>query len=260
MTNTKIKLAIGISMAILLVSGAATAVLSSDFSGDSLSSGQICENARAKYASLASYSDEGQIVATMNNTAITTTFTIRLARTNFYRIEWQQSIESAYATNNTQVQAVWSLGMGSHLETGYGLHNEESREIALAKAGEISGGAAGTIPRTFFSTQWGDQLDGSGLNQNRQSDEKVGDIDCYVISRELQGRTKTIWIGKHDFLIHQVRTFTTAEAMQAMMLKVTNGNYEMNSDIHSFTSTETHANIVLNPQFSRSDFIPSSGE
>jgi len=260
MTNAKIKFFIVISVAVLMGSGAPTVVFSNELAGDNLSPNQIFEKAREKYASLASYSDEGQIVATMNNTAITTTFTIRLARTNFYRIEWQQNTESSYATNNTQVQAVWSSGAGNHLEKGFGLQNEESREIALAKATESSGGAAGTIPRTFFNMQWGDQLNGSGFNQNRQTDEKVGGVDCYVFSRESQGRTKTLWIGKQDFLIHQVRTFTTAEAMQAMMVKVTNGNFEITSDIHSFTSTETHANIVSNPRFSRSDFIPSNGE
>jgi hypothetical protein len=213
-----------------------------------------------KYASLVSYSDEGQIVATMNDTAITTTFTIRLARTNFYRIEWQQNNESPYATNNTQFQAVWSSGAGNHLEMGHGPQNEGTRDAALAKATGISAGAAGTIPRTFFDMQWGDQLNGSGLNQNRQPDEKVGDVDCYVFSRESQRGIKTLWIGKQDFLIHQIRTFTTAEAMRAMMVKVTKGNYEMNSNIHSFTSIETHTNIIVNMQFSRLDFVPSNGE
>jgi len=260
MTNAKIRSFIGISVAVLLVSGSPTVVFSNDVAGDNLSPNQIFEKAQGKYASLASYSDDGQIVATMNNTAINTTFTIRLARTNFYRIEWQQNTESSYSTNNTQVQAVWSSGAGNHLEMGHEPQNEDSREIALATATEISGGAAGTIPRTFFNMQWGDQLNGSGLNQNRQPDEKVGNVDCYVFSRESQGRIKTIWIGKQDFLIHQIRTFTTAEAMQAMMVKVTKGNFEMNSNIHSFTLIETHANIVLNPQFSRLDFVPSNGE
>ena len=260
MTNEKIKLFIGISVAILMMSCAPMAVLASDFAGDSLLPSQIFEKAQENYASLASYSDEGQIVATMNDTAITNTFTIRLARTNFYRIEWQQNTESSYATNNTPVQAVWSSGAGNHLEKGHGPQIEENRDIALAKANETSGGAAGTIPRTFFDMQWGDQLNGSGFNQNRQTNEKVGDVDCYVFSRESQGRTKTIWIGKQDFLIHQVRTFTTAEAMQLMMVKLSKGNSQMNPEIHSFTSTETHTNIVLNPRFLRSDFIPSSGE
>jgi hypothetical protein len=143
---------------------------------------------------------------------------------------------------------------------GHGPQIEDSREIALARATEISGGAAGTIPRTFFDMQWGDQLNGSGLNQNRQPDEKVGDVDCYVFSRESQRGIKTLWIGKQDFLIHQIRMFTTAEAMQAMIVKITKGNYAMNSDIHSFTSIETHTNIIVNLQFSRSDFIPTSGE
>jgi outer membrane lipoprotein-sorting protein len=260
MTFAKIKLAVVISVAIMLASGATTVVLSNDMAGDSLAPGQIFQKAQEKYASLTSYSDEGQIVATMNDTTITTTFAIRLARTNFYIIEWQQNTESSYSTNNTLTQAVWSSGAGNFLEMGKGPQNEESQDIALAKATELSGGAAGAIPRTFFNMQWGDQLDGSGFYENRQTDEKVGGISCYVFTRELPGRTRTLWIGKQDFLIHQIRTVTTAEAMQAMLARVAKGDHEINSDIHSFTSTETHTNIVVNKWFLRSDFIPSNGE
>jgi hypothetical protein len=260
MKSTIIKLVVGISVTIMLVCGATTVVLSNDVAGDNLSPNQIFEKAHATYASLTSYSDEGQTVATMNETIVTTGFTIRLARTNFYRIEWQQNIDSFSSTNNTPAQAVWSSGAGNHLETGRGPQDEESREAALAKATEISGGAAGTIPRTFFNMQWGDQLNGSGFNQNRQPDEKVGDMDCYVFTMESQGRTKTLWIGKQDFLIHQIRTVITAEAMQSMLVNVSKGNFEMNSNIHGYTSVETHTKIVLNSQFSRSDFIPSNGE
>ena len=254
------KLAIGISAAIMLLSGATTEVLSNDAAGDNLSPNQIFEKAQENYASLTSYSDEGKIVATMDDDSTITTFTIRLARANFYIIGWQQTIESLYSTNNIQAQAVWSSGAGNFLEMGHGPQNEESRGIALAKATEISGGAAGTIPRTFFNMRWGDQLGGSGFNQTRQPDGKVGDVDCYVFSRESQGRTKTLWIGRRDFLIHQIQTVISAEAMQIMLAKVMNGDHEPSSAIHCFTVTETHTNIVLNKQFFRSDFIPANGE
>jgi hypothetical protein len=36
--------------------------------------------------------------------------------------------------------------------------------------------------------------------------------------------------------------------------------FEMMSDLPGFTLTETHANIVENKQFLRSDFVPSNGE
>jgi hypothetical protein len=182
MTNAKIKVALVISAAIMLASGSTTVVLSSDKAGDDLSSSQIFQKAQANYASLKSYSDEGQIVATMNDTTVTTRFTIRLARPGYYLIEWGQTIESSYSTTKTQAQAVWSLGEGSFLEMGNGPQDEETRNSALAKAAEISGGAAGTIPRTFFNMQWGDPLGGSVFSENRQPDEKVGIVNCYVFS------------------------------------------------------------------------------
>ena len=260
MTNAKIKLALGISGAIMLASGATTVVLSNDMAGDDLSSSQILQKALANYALLTSYSDEGQIVATMNATTITTRFTIRLARPYYYRIEWEQTIEPSDSTTKTQVQAVWSLGVGNFLEMGDGPHYEETRGIALARANEISGGAAGTIPRTFFNMQWGDPLAGSVFSENRLTDEKVGPVDCYVFTRKMHDQTKTLWIGKRDFLIHQVRTVTTAEAMQALLNRAAQGNHEIISDPHGFTTTETHTHIVLNRQFLRSDFVPENGE
>lgn len=260
MTNTKIKLALRISAAIVLASGATPVALSKDTASDDPSSSQIFQKAQANYASLTSYSDEGRIVATMSDTTITTSFKIRLARPNFYRVEWAQTIESFYPTHNTQAQAVWSSGAGNFLEMGDGPQNEETRFIALAKATEISGGAAGTIPRTFFNMQWGDPLGGSGFSENRQTDEKVGPVDCYVFTRKLQDQMRTLWIGKRDFLIHQVRTVTTAEAMQTLLNRAVTGHHETIPDIHGFTTTETHTHIVVNEQFLRSDFAPENGE
>jgi hypothetical protein len=234
--------------------------LSKDTASDDLSSSQIFQKAQANYASLTSYSDEGRVVATMSDTTITTSFTIRLARPNYYRVEWEQTIESFYPTHNTRAQAVWSLGVGSFLEMGDGPQNEETRDIALAKAAEISGGAAGTIPRTFFNMQWGDRLGGSVFSENRQTDEKVGPVDCYVFTRKLNDQTRTLWIGKRDFLIHQVRTVTTAEAMQVLLNRAVKGHNEIIPNIHGFTTTETHTHIVVNEQFLRSDFVPENGE
>jgi outer membrane lipoprotein-sorting protein len=256
MTCVKIKLAFGISAAIMLTSGATTVALSNDAAGNDLSPDEIFKKAQENYASLTSYGDEGKIITNMGGTTVTTSFTIRLARTNFYYIEWEQNSESSYSTKYTSFQAVWSSGAGNFLETGCGPKDENSRDIALEKAAAHSAGAAATIPMTFFNTRWGDELGGSVFSENRNPDEKLGNIDCYVFARESQGQTKTIWIGKQDFLIHQVQTITSAEAMQA----VAKWDPEIISDLHGFTSTETHTNIVVNKQFLRSDFVPSNGE
>ena len=69
--------------------------------------------------------------------------------------------------------------------------------------------------------------------------ENVGAVSCYVFTKGVLGQTNTLWIGKQDFLIHQVRTIINMEAMPG------------------FAATETHTNIVVNRKFTRSDFVPS---
>jgi hypothetical protein len=249
-----------VSVVIMLAGGSTMVALSSDNTVGDLSPGQILAKAQENYASLVSYSDEGKIIATMNDTTLTTDFTIRLTRTIFYRIEWEQIGESSDTTKKTSVQAVWSSGAGNYLEIGCGPLDEESRDIALEKAAIPSGGAASTIPQVFFNKQWGDreeQLGDPVLGGKQQTDEKVGNINCYVFTRESQGQTNTLWIGRQDFLIHQVRTVTSAGAMQAAMARVSNMDPKTIALLPGFTATETHTNMVVNKQFLRSDFVPS---
>jgi hypothetical protein len=259
MTEAKLKFALGIATGIFLAGGAATTVLSRDDAGNDLSPGEILKRAQEKYASLTSYSDEGKSVATLNGTAITHTFTIRLARPNLYRIEWEQNSDSSFSIMKTKSQAVWSAGDGDFLEMGTGVQKLTSQDIALASATGISGGAAATIPGTFFKMNWGNQLGGPATDEKRQADEKVGDVDCYVFASELKGRTRTLWIGKQDLLIQQVRTVTSAEAMQAALDEAAKSHPEINvplpkSGLQGVTSTETHTHIVVNPKFSPTDF------
>ena len=259
MTWMKLKFAIGVGVAAILAGGATTVVLSGGGAGDDLPPSEVFKRAQEKYASLTSYSDEGKTVATLNSTTITHTFTIRLARPNLYRIEWKQNSESSFSTTKTKAQAVWSAGEGDFLEMGSGAQKLGSQEMALSSATGISGGAAATIPGTFFKMNWGNQLGGSTLSEKRQADEKVGDVDCYVFTSELKGRTKTLWIGKLDSLIHQVRTVTSAEAMKAVLAEAAKRNPEIaarrqKSEPQGSTSTETHVNIVVNKKFSPADF------
>ena len=241
----------------LAIGGVTTGVLASDVTGDSLSTSQIFKKAGENYASLITYSDEGKIVTTVDGTTLTTAFTTRLARPNFYLIEWQQNGDSVYSSHNAIAQAVWCSGAGNFLEAGYSTQNEGSPDIALEAAAPYSDGASTTIPQTFFKIPSGNGLDDSVFEEHRQPDEKVGTVDCYVFSSESQGRTRTLWIGKEDFLIHQVQTAISSEAMQAAMAQVTEETPETTAFLHGFTSTETHTNIVINKPLARSDFIPA---
>ena len=90
-TFANLRVALGVGVAMILMGSTSPAVLASDASGDTLSPGEIFRKAQEKYASLTSYSDEGKTVATVNGMTITTAFSIRLARPNLYRIEWDQN-------------------------------------------------------------------------------------------------------------------------------------------------------------------------
>jgi outer membrane lipoprotein-sorting protein len=244
------KLALGISLAILLVGCSKQA---------NQSQNDIFKNAQEKYASLTSYSDEGQTMAAVNGMNLTTTFSIKLARPNMYRIEWAQKVHSNY----TNTGVVWSAGDGDFMVMGNGnAQKQGSQESALSSATGVSGNAAATIPGTFFKMNWGNQLGKSVAGQKQQADEKVGGVDCYVFSNEpKQGMTRTLWIGKEDFLIHQLRTVTSAEALKKVLTEATKKHPEMmarlqQSGIQGITSTETHMNIVVNPMLTATDFCP----
>jgi outer membrane lipoprotein-sorting protein len=264
MTYKKVKLTWVITAAVMLVSGATTTVLSNDAASNNLSPGEILKKVRENYASLASYSDQGESVAVLNSIAITNVFVTRLARPNFYQIDWEQNNESLLVTNDVKFLAVWSSGAGNFIEKGAGPQKQPGRAIALVKAAEVSGGAIVMIPRMFFSLETGDVLDSEVFGEKRLADEKAGGIDCYVITREAEGRTKTFWVGKEDFLIRQIQTVMSAQAMQSVFANVDQGRPELAAYLQKspkeFTTTETHADIVVNQPFVRSDFIPANGE
>jgi len=246
--------------AILFAGSATSAVLAGEAAGDDLSTAQIFKKVQEAYASSTSYSDAGRVVTAVDGDAAISfiIFTTRLARPGFYLVEWNRTGESSCSTGNAGAQGVWSSGAGDFLQAECGVQPQGNREFALANAAVFSGGATATIPRMFFPQQ-GDceeQPDDLALREKRQADGKVGDISCYVFTRESQGRTNTLWIGKQDFLIHQLRTVISTEAIQATAAKGPTGP-KLIPTLHGFISTETHINIVLNRKYSQSDFIPS---
>ncbi len=258
MTWLKMKFALGWSVAILIAGGVATVAVSQTDNNEQLTPQKIFQKSKDAYAALSSYSDTGKTVATVNGTTITTSFTIKLARPNLYRIEWKQPVFPGYA--NTGI--VWSAGQGDFMVMGNGAaQNERSRESALSSATGVSGSASATVPGTFFKMNWGNQLSLSVADEKQQPDEMVGFVNCYVFTNYLKGTTRTLWIGKKDFLIHRVQTVTSAEAVNAAIAQAAKSTKIGQSSPHpnitgGITSTETHENIVINRKLSPSDFRP----
>jgi hypothetical protein len=231
------KAAFGICVAVLLAGSVTPPVFADEAANDDLPTVQIFQKVKNTYGSMITYSDEGCVVTARGTTI---NFSTRLARTNFYLIEWQRVGESTYPATSAIGQAVWSSGAGDHLQTEAGVQFQGTREIALAHAAVYSVGATATVPRMFFNLQWQEvSIDDLEFSVTRLADEKVGEISCYVFTKGAMGATNTLWIGKQDFLIHQAQTVANMESMPA------------------FTATETHTNMVLNRRFSRPDFVPS---
>ncbi len=85
-------------------------------------------------------------------------------------------------------------------------------------------------------------------------DEKTADptknlarLTVMSLPKELEnGETKTFWIGKQDFLIRQVRTKISAQAMQRVWEEMVNKRGTVIANFRDFASIETHTNIVVN--------------
>jgi len=260
MTWLKLKFAANVGVAALLAGGAATVAISqTNGSGDKLSREEIFQKSQAAYAAMTSYSDDGKSISVLNGTTITHTFSIKLGRPDFYRVEWEQSTESAFYKSTGEKEVIWSEGKGDFLEMLGKARKESSKESAFGSAAGISGRASATIPGTFFSLNSVNELGGSTASAKQKADAKVGEVDCYVFTSESKGRTKTMWIGKQDLLIHQVRIVTSAEAMKAIMAEAAKRNPEMaarmpKTEYSDSTATETHEHIVVNQKFSPADF------
>ena len=301
MTYAKLKLAIGITAGILLASGATTMVISQTSTDDKLTPQEIAKQAQDAYAALSSYSDNGTAVTEGGGQTTTTTFSIRLQRPNLYRIDWTQT-GGLY----TGTGVVWSQGNGDFFVMGAAGQEKNAKpqkmndmQQALAMGTGVSGQVTSTIPGTFFKQHWGDVLGvpASGRWQlKKESDEKVGAVDCCVISSVIdpaklpdKGKlpnntgkigtiTTTLWIGKHDHLIHQTRTImegatitpppesdsdiktilerqnktATPEAIAALRTELEQSMKLVQGA--KFVFTQTHENIVVNQKFLPADF------
>jgi hypothetical protein len=245
-----------------LVAGIASSEGTNNADNDSLAL-KILRKSQSAYNSLSNYNDVGKITTEINGRTLTTTFDIRMARQNMYRIQWEQTQGTATMTMTTR-GAAWSAGEGDFVLSAGGVQRIQNRDMALATAAGISANASVTVPGAFFDIEdFGSfkQLitQSSGLFQKQ--DETIGGVDCYVIagSRSETGQktTTTLWIGKKDSLIHESRRAiehidetsnlegldaATKEKLQQMQRK-------------PVIFTETHENISTNNSFKESDFV-----
>ncbi len=222
-----------------------------------------------EYASLSSYSDEGTITTAEGGSEHVFPFHTKLARPNFYQIECKRDFEVG-----EKMAVYWCAGQGDFYDEGAGIKSVSKQagqipaglskrdlDIYLRRLNFHFAGDFGRIPRLFFDDYplRDDTLTGPILNEKRMADEKIGDADCYVFADKECG-TRTLWIGKQDFLIHQVRLVATAEDAKASVAQIAQ-NYpffpslERQMNTGPTNETETHLHIIINAQFTKADFV-----
>jgi tRNA A-37 threonylcarbamoyl transferase component Bud32 len=166
-----------------------------------------------KYGRLSSFSASGRVVTSVagetggTTVALGNTFSLNLARPDFYRLTWTNS---ARELGGAMDGAVWSAGDGHKQLLAGRVAGFLNRETALATATGVSGGVAGTVPGLFFKDERGG-LPEHITNATVQPEESIGAELCHVISGDAPGRKVTVWISKKDLLLRQFRSVNTPD-------------------------------------------------
>jgi RNA polymerase sigma factor (sigma-70 family) len=255
MTWIKIKFALGMSVAMLVAGGVATVAISQTSNSENLAAQEIIKKSQDAYTGLTSYSDEGKEVGSVGKADVAPhTFSTKLARPNLYQIKWTQDLGFYSKTG-----VVWSAGNGDYLKMQQVSKPDKypNTEGALSAAMGISGGASGIVPKSFFNLKSG--IFGAMQSATKKPDEKIGGIDCYVLTQSKGGRTETLWIGKQDFLIRQIENDTSAAVLKAMMEDQAKKHPEMHLPTivgGDVKSVQTHMSIAVNQAIPMTDFAP----
>jgi RNA polymerase sigma factor (sigma-70 family) len=289
MNYAKLKLTVSIAAGILLTGGVVVDALSGnsvDNTTDPVAEA-ILNKVFEKYASLSAYSDSGKSFTAYS----TNTFSIQLGRLDLYRMEWD-----AVGTGSGFSGAAWSAGDG-HFQFFTGttwknipqrFHRMKGLGEALEGSGNISGGAALTIPPVFFGKPVSDGFGLLGLCSNfkKHDDAKIGAIDCYVLTGHLKTWRDvpiSLWIGKDDLLIHQIQRTTldpdpnvapptntpefkklldewskatTPEEKAAIQEKIQMAGAQFSAKTRKpMLHTEIHENIIVNQPLANEKFV-----
>jgi outer membrane lipoprotein-sorting protein len=243
---------------------------------------QLLREVQAKYLSLQSYSDVGEVRSTTTMSSspgeaakkheMRSTFTIKLNRPQMYRIEWDDN--SGFSKGS-----LLSDGESRSINIGDEPTHPQDTETAMAMATGVSGGAANTIPSVFFD------LEANGIkaaeNPVLSGEEAIEGDDCYVVKMHREHLDQTFWISKASKLIRQERMdmsgnfgpteeLTDADAkkvLESMGRKATDEAIQQlrkqmaqmqemmkTAGPQSHSSIETHREIKTNDPMSAVDF------
>jgi RNA polymerase sigma factor (sigma-70 family) len=222
-------------LAALLLTGAGLGSLSARREiPDGLTPGDIYRRTRQRYDSLTSYRANGEESMGYGGQRKTFAFYTHLGRPDYYRVEWAMPI---FTEGNIEtvpdLGALWSAGKGpfimtgslpapgsgrtpSPLQTFLCCKMDDDQRAIISVLGLADG--AMSVPVIFLKPGF-DRLNeiAEGPDVQRLKDETVDGFRCFVLARTFghkfaksgtPPRMEKFWIGKNDFLIHQIENDT----------------------------------------------------
>jgi RNA polymerase sigma factor (sigma-70 family) len=203
---------------------------------------QILNHVQARYASISNYSEtmKTTIATALSGRSggsggqVADAMTLKLGRPKLYRAE--EVTGAPYAT--------WSVGDGNFwmlFQNQFYRTNDERQGSEL-----LFLAPTGIIPCAFFGRTTENALKSLAATPDlaKQPDELIAGVPCYTLSGSPhltfpKNMKLTLWIGKQDLLIRQVK------AMMVINARIPYTN----------TVIQTHENILVNRPLSKNDFI-----
>ena len=169
----------------------------------------LLDQVYAQYRSAQTYQASGNAMTVIvmpesnTETSIEATFTMKLARPHYYRIEWTQHFEKPA----TQAGAVWNNGEGPHLyrSSTASLVRMESNQSALSAATGDSMAIAHIIPTLFFHFDDKPNLLESLEDVDLEGSQTIAGKPCHIVSgRVKNGIDYRLWISTNELFLIQV--------------------------------------------------------
>ena len=170
---------------------------------------ELLGQTRALYRSAQNLQAEGKALIivldpeTGRETSIGATFSMKLARPRYYRVEWTQHP----GLGRPQSGAVWNDGDRPrlYLEASGAVSDMESDEMAIAAATGASMATAHTIPTLFF--RFGDSPDliDRIAEPRLEGSQMIGVVDCHIVAgHTANGINYRLWIATNEPYIVQI--------------------------------------------------------